>query len=1660
MAVYQFSALSDGQAISFDPSADVLNFDQAAISAAGLRAAIEGGHLRLTVASGTGAGKDVLLLNVAPTQLALSNITFANGSRLQFGDGAVGTANDNFGNTLGGTAGADHLAGLGGNDNLSGGSGNDWLEGGTGQDVMTGGAGADSFVFRDVAFNSNYDRVMDFASGTDKVLLHEDAYSNLGALGNFSAGDARFHAAAGATAGHDADDRIIYNTSNGFLFYDADGSGAGRALFMGIVQGAPTLVATDIGVFGDSIAPPSNTPSGGNDSLTGSPENDSIDGLAGNDTIDGLVGNDLIIGGEGNDSLIGGAGADRFVMNRTPGASNTDVLADFVSAKDRIVLDGAALANTGPSGSFSIGDGRFRSGFGTTSAQDVDDRVIYNNSTGELFYDPDGNGAASAELIAIVAGAPGLVPEDFEVINGSGTLDAHITGTSGDDHLSGGDGNDTIEGFDGNDTLNGNRGDDLAIGSLGNDILEGAPGNDTLISGDGNDTLNGEAGFDSLDGGLGDDLYMLDNDDTITDAGGTDGIMIGGRDWVIPSFIEDAYVIFGLAGISVFGNDLDNRIVGHAASSRLEGAVGNDILDGAQGDDTLIGGEGGDLILGGDERDALDGGPGNDTLDGGAHDDSLYGGAGLDAMTGGTAADAFLFDQPTGAHADSVTDFQPGVDTIVLDAAGLTAAGPSGSFASGDARFWAASGATSGHDPDDRIVYNTLTGDLYYDADGSGATAAERIATLQGAPELSATDIEVINGGGGATSGDDTLVGTPGNDTIDGLAGNDSISGLAGDDSLIGGDGRDTLDGGDGTDTLDGGLGDDTYFVEEWESGTITDSGGIDTVMLMRGQRFTLGQGLENLVLDANYVRDAHVVDIVLDGNDGNNVIRVEADPVVPWIFIDGQGGADTLIGGNGQEAFSGDSDDSIDGGGGGDVLFASGDMLANPIRFVNIEAIYGGFGDDRLVADDTGMRLHGSDGDDTLSGGAGEDFLDGDADFNGFDLFSGNDLLLGGAGNDTLFGGLRGGDIGTNDTLDGGTGNDNLGGESGADVFLFTAAPGAANADTILDLSSGTDAIQLDATVMPTLGASGAFAPNDPRFFAGAGANSGQDASDRVVYDTTNGQLWYDADGNGTAAAQLIGTLQGVPSLAATDIVVVGQSGSGPIVGTSGDDSLDGTDGNDAIDGLGGNDTINGQGGDDVLLGGAGDDSLFGDESDDSSDAPQGSDTLEGGAGNDMLHGRGASDSLVGGDGNDTLDAGTQFGFGDFAADTLDGGTGDDVYWVYGNDDMIVPDTDGIDKVISVNGDWTLGAGLENLEFHDTVGSAFTGIGNELDNTISGGSEGGSFFGMGGNDVLLLSNAFNFSDAHGGEGNDTVHGARDSELFGDAGDDLLVVGLAGSTMTGGAGSDAFLIKEPTSNDITDFASGADKIRLDATAMAELGRSGTFALSDGRFHAAPGATGGHDADDRVVYDTTTGELRYDPDGSGAATARFLALLQSAPPLAATDIEVINGTAPEFSVINGTGGNDALAGSAGNDSISGFAGNDTLSGGGSDDWLEGGSGQDNLTGGDGADSLVFRDTPFNTNYDRVFNFASGTDELVFDDEAYTNIGTLGDFAAGDGRFFAADGASAGHDADDRIIYNTSNGNLYYDADGSGGARAMFVGVLHGGPDLDATDVTII
>src|SRR5882762_8287321 len=147
--------------------------------------------------------------------------------------------------TLNGTEGNDTLVGGADNDSIQGFGGDDFLAGGTGNDSVSGGGGQDDIVFREFGA-ANADTVGSFATSWDRIQLDAAAFAAVGASGRFAAGDVRFYAAADATGGHDADDRIIYNSTTGQLFYDADGNGAGSAQLIATFEGAPALTATDI----------------------------------------------------------------------------------------------------------------------------------------------------------------------------------------------------------------------------------------------------------------------------------------------------------------------------------------------------------------------------------------------------------------------------------------------------------------------------------------------------------------------------------------------------------------------------------------------------------------------------------------------------------------------------------------------------------------------------------------------------------------------------------------------------------------------------------------------------------------------------------------------------------------------------------------------------------------------------------------------------------------------------------------------------------------------------------------------------------------------------------------------------------------------------------------------------------------------------------------------------------------------------------------------------------------------------------------------------------------------------------------------------------------------------------------------------------------------
>jgi VCBS repeat-containing protein len=173
-------------------------------------------------------------------------------------------------------------------------------------------------------------------------------------------------------------------------------------------------------------------------------------------------------------------------------------------------------------------------------------------------------------------------------------------------------------------------------------------------------------------------------------------------------------------------------------------------IDGQSGGDTITGpgivvdGNAGiDTFVGNNGNDVLSGGAGNDKLSGNENGDTLTGGAGADLLTGGNGNDFFRFSLTT-EGIDTITDFSNSGggndDAFQLAAAGFGAIGA----ALDAAEFLSAAGATAATTAAHRIIYNTTTGDLYYDADGTGGTAAVQIAVLGGAPTLTIADFVIV----------------------------------------------------------------------------------------------------------------------------------------------------------------------------------------------------------------------------------------------------------------------------------------------------------------------------------------------------------------------------------------------------------------------------------------------------------------------------------------------------------------------------------------------------------------------------------------------------------------------------------------------------------------------------------------------------------------------------------------------------------------------------------------------------------------------------------------------------------------------------------------------------------------------------------------------------
>jgi Ca2+-binding RTX toxin-like protein len=311
------------------------------------------------------------------------------------------------------------------------------------------------------------------------------------------------------------------------------------------------------------------------------------------------------------------------------------------------------------------------------------------------------------------------------------------------------------------------------------------------------------------------------------------------------------------------------------------------------------------------------------------------------------------------------------------------------------------------------------------------------------------------------TNGDDRIDDTPGDDVIDALAGDDVIFAEGGDDVIFG-------EGGD--DTFFGNLGDDVLFG---------------------------GDGADRL-----------------DGGNGNDLLSA-AQAFPP----SADGDLDVLIGGaNSDHYFVFEANDKVVEAplGGRDTVQFSSFSYTLPENVENLQferSARQGFGnsDSNVMTvtsaeDDSGKRMEGRAGVDTLNGAAGDDQLFGGADRDTLRGEGGNDLLDGGAGDDSMVGAdgadtLRGG--AGNDRLHGGALGDRLTGGTGADLFQYTGLTGGpfgsdgsvgATRDTITDFTKGQDRIDvrlIDANAVSSgvqdftfIGSSGFTAPGQIRAF------------------------------------------------------------------------------------------------------------------------------------------------------------------------------------------------------------------------------------------------------------------------------------------------------------------------------------------------------------------------------------------------------------------------------------------------------------------------------------------------------------------------------------------------------------------------------------------------
>lgn len=468
-------------------------------------------------------------------------------------------------------------------------------------------------------------------------------------------------------------------------------------------------------------------------------------------------------------------------------------------------------------------------------------------------------------------------------------------------------------------------------------------------------------------------------------------------------------------------------------------------------------------------------------------------------------------------------------------------------------------------------------------------------------------------------------------------------------------------------------------------------------------------------------------------------------------------------------------------------------------------------------------------------TGGSGNDTITGN---------QGDNTLVGGAGNDTLYG------LDGNDTLIGGLGNDIIYGGAGIDYcvldILSTACTITYDSSTLVytlqSLALGTDlvsGVEYFTFSDVTLAASALTTPVADTVAPTLQSMSPADNSASVALGA-NLVLTFSENVVAGSGAIVVHTADGasVATILASDTTQVSISGKTVTINPK-SDLLPGTSYYVTLDGAAFQDSAH-----NFYAGIASADAFNFSTAPSVINGTSAANTLNGTNGNDSIYGLGGNDTLNGNGGNDYLDGGA-------GKDKMAGGTGDDIYVVDNTGDTVTEASNAGTDTVRSSVTFTLGANIEKLEL--TGGSAIGGTGNGDANTITGNGAANTISGGGGNDTL-----------YGKGGSDTLSGGSGRDIF------VFDTGLGSSNI----------------DKISDFSVVDDTIALSKSVFNKLSGS---SLDPTAFYIGTGAA---DASDRIIYNSSTGALYYDPDGKGGVAQQQFATLSKGLAMTAADFLLI------------------------------------------------------------------------------------------------------------------------------------------------------------------------